>query len=72
MIRLRGRVLLRCTALAALISVSSCAAPLLAPDEPRSQFDRYDTVRNQHAEQAMFDNNARRRPDLDARLTVKY
>ncbi len=71
MTRIPGRIRLRATALLTLASLSSCASPLLTPDEPRSQFDRYDAVRNQHADQYSFD-RAQRRPNLEARLSVKY
>ncbi len=65
------RTLLRFALLGATLSVTACAPPLLAPDEPRSQFDRYDTVRNQHDEQYIFNEFGRRRPNLNARLSPK-
>lgn len=50
---------------------AGCGKPLLSPDEPRSQFDRYDAVRNQYADQYVFDEWGRRRPNLRARLLPK-
>ena len=66
------RTLLRFAAVGALLSLTACAPPLLAPDEPRSQFDRYDTVRNQHDEQYIFSEYGRRRPNIEQRLSPKY
>jgi hypothetical protein len=54
-----------------LVPVSACAPPLLAPDEPRSQFDRYDSVRNQHEDQYIFNEHAKRQPNLERRLSHK-
>lgn len=42
--------------------------PLLSPDYERSQFDRYDRVRDQYAAQYVFDEFGRRRPNLSGRL----
>lgn len=50
---------------------SGCTKPLLSPDEPRSQYDRYDAVRNQYASQYTEDEYGRRRPNLRARLSPK-
>jgi hypothetical protein len=52
-------------------SWTGCTKPLLSPDEPRSQYDRYDAVRNQYASQYTEDEYGRRRPNLRARLTPK-
>lgn len=65
------RTLFRLAAVGALLSLTACAPPLLAPDEPRSQYDRYDTVRNQHEEQYIFNQFGRRRPNLEQRLNPK-
>jgi hypothetical protein len=67
----KPRALVQLAALSALLSLSACAPPLLAPDEPRSQYDRYDTVRNQHDEQYIFNEFGRRRPNLERRLSPK-
>lgn len=46
-----------------------CASkPLLSPEYERSQFDRYDRVRDQYAAQYVFDEFGRRRPNLSGRL----
>lgn len=42
--------------------------PLLSPDHERTQFDRYDRVRDQYAAQYVFDEFGRRRPNLAGRL----
>lgn len=65
------RTILRFATAGTLLCLGACAPPLLAPDEPRSQFDRYDTVRNQHEEQYIFNEFGRRRPNLDRRLSPK-
>lgn len=57
--------------LATLATLSACSSPLLAPDESRSQFDRYDTVRNQHADQYTLNKYLRRQPNLEGRLSHK-
>jgi hypothetical protein len=48
-----------------------CEKPILSPDEDRSPFDRYDAVRNQHADQYITDEFGRRRPNLRERLMPK-
>jgi len=61
------------TALAALapLPTAGCKKPLLSPDEERSQFDRYDAVRNQRAPQYVTDEFGRRHPNLKGRLLPK-
>jgi hypothetical protein len=54
-----------------LSAAGGCAKPLLSPDEPRTQFDRYDSVRNQYAEQYVYDEWGRRKPNLRGRLLPK-
>lgn len=49
-------------------ALGGCNKPLLSPDEPRTQFDRYDSVRNQYADQYAYDEWGKRRPNLRARL----
>lgn len=58
-------------ALTALAALCGCEKPLLSPDEDRSPFDRYDTVRNQHADQYVTDEFGHRRPNLRERLMPK-
>lgn len=52
-------------------AVTGCTKPLLAPDEPRSQFDSYDKLRAQYAEQNSEDVFGRSKPNLRARLLPK-
>ena len=48
-----------------------CGRSLLSPDDERSQFDRYDTVRNQYAQQTIEDEFGRVKPNLRNRLSPK-
>ncbi len=50
------------------LAPSGCAEPLLTPDEPRSQFDRTDAVRDQRAPSYVMDEFGSRRPNLRGRL----
>ncbi|MEL7474276.1 MAG: hypothetical protein AAGK04_13240 [Planctomycetota bacterium] len=50
---------------------SGCSRPLLSPDNERSHFDRYDSVRSQYADQYTFDAFGRRQPNLRARLSPR-
>ncbi len=52
-------------------ALGGCAKPLLSPDEPRTQFDRYDAVRSQYATQYVYDEYGKRKPNLRARLLPK-
>ena len=54
-----------------VLALTGCEKPLLSPTEERSPFDRYDTVRNQYAEQYVTDEFGRRRPNLRERLLPK-
>jgi hypothetical protein len=45
-----------------------CQKPLLAETDERTPYDRYDAVRNQAANQYVFDEYGRRRPNLKERL----
>jgi hypothetical protein len=61
-------------ALGALLVVgllAGCYDPLLVPDEERSQFDRYDAIRDQRAPSYIEDEFGRRQPNLRARLLEK-
>jgi hypothetical protein len=66
---------LTATALAGLcfigVMLAGCSSPLLSPEEPRSQYDRYDAVRSQHASQYKEDEFGARKPNLRARLLPK-
>jgi hypothetical protein len=53
----------------ALASASGgCQRPILNPDEPRSQFDRYDTLRDQRAQTYIEDEFGFRRANVRGRL----
>jgi hypothetical protein len=53
------------------LCVAGCQKPLLSPDLDRTQYDRYDTIRNQKADQFTMDEFGRRHPNLRARLLEK-
>lgn len=67
----RNRQLVHIFGFVCLLALGGCAGPLLSQDESRSQYDNYDTLRNQRAEQSFFDEYGQRRPDLKARLSPK-
>jgi hypothetical protein len=69
--RLRSILLVSGLALVCALGAAGCKKPLLSPDEERSQYDRYDAVRNQRAPQYVFDEFGRRRPALRERLLPK-
>ncbi|MCC6677614.1 MAG: hypothetical protein IT436_10765 [Phycisphaerales bacterium] len=56
---------------AAAGAIGGCQKPLLAPDEERSQYDRFDAVRNQRAAPYLEDEFGRKRPNLRGRLLAK-
>lgn len=49
-------------------ALAGCQKPLLSPTDERTPYDRYDAIRNQAAEQFVFDEYGRRRPNLRERL----
>jgi len=51
--------------------MNGCQKPLLSPDEPRSQYDRYDAVRDQRAATSYMDEFGYKRPNLRGRLLPK-
>lgn len=55
----------------AVLVIGGCQKPLLAPDEERSQYDRFDAVRNQRAAPYIEDEFGRKRPNLRGRLIAK-
>jgi hypothetical protein len=60
------------TIAAALLAFGiGCERPLFVPDEPRTQFDSYDLIRNQYADEYVMDAYGRRKPNLRARLLPK-
>ena len=66
-----GRMLALGVLIASMLLAGGCAKPMLAPDKPRSQFDRFDAARNERAEQYVFDEYGRRHPNLRERLLPK-
>ncbi|MBL8875945.1 MAG: hypothetical protein JNM86_09145 [Phycisphaerae bacterium] len=52
-------------------ALAGCQSPLLSPDEPRSQYDRYDAVRDQRAATTYTDEFGYKRPNLRGRLLPK-
>ena len=55
----------------AALASGGCEKPILTETEERSQYDRYDSVRNQRAAQYTRDEFGRRVPNLRARLMPK-
>lgn len=51
--------------------VTGCSEPLLVPNEERSQYDRFDAVRNQRAAPYLEDEFGQRRPNLRGRLLAQ-
>lgn len=69
---LRGFTLAACAGTAAgLLASGGCSKPLLSPEDERTQFARYDALRNQYAPQFVEDEYGRQRPNLRARLSPK-
>jgi hypothetical protein len=63
------RRLSRCAAcLAALLTLGGCGGALLADDEPRSQYDRYDALRGQRPPAGIEDEFGITKPNLRGRL----
>ncbi len=50
------------------LCLGGCYKPFLTEDDQRSQYDAYDSVRNQYAKRYTFDEFGNRRPNLKARL----
>lgn len=63
-----GLACVRIAAIGVVACLGGCADPLLAPDEPRSQYDRYDAARDQRAASTYFDEFGYARPNLRGRL----
>jgi hypothetical protein len=55
----------------AMLVLTGCTKPLLTPEEPRSQYDRYDQIRAQRSPSYLEDEYGRRRPNLRGRLLAK-
>ncbi len=58
--------------LAAATLAGGCIRPLLSPEETRSPFDSYDSVRGQYATQKLTDELGRDKPNVYQRLAPKY
>ena len=54
-----------------VVASSGCRSRLFARDEPRSQFQAYDEIRNQHEPQVILDAYGRPKPNLRGRLSPK-
>ncbi len=48
--------------------LGGCADPLLTPDEPRSQYDRNDAIRDRRAPTYVYDEKGNRKPNIRGRL----
>jgi len=67
----RGRAAAALAALLAPAALAGCQKPLFPSEAPRTQFDRFDEVRNQSAPQYVQDEFGRRRPNIKGRLEPK-
>jgi hypothetical protein len=54
-----------------LTLAGGCNRPLLSPEETRTPFDSYDSVRGQYAPQKLIDELGREKPNLRQRLSAK-
>ena len=54
--------------MAVIGTLGGCQKSALRPDDPRSQFERYDQARNEHAQPFLQDEFGRRTPNLSERL----
>ena len=52
-------------------ALAGCRQPLFPEREPRTQYDRYDAVRNQQAPTYVVDEFGRRRPNIRGRVGPK-
>jgi hypothetical protein len=59
------------SAAAVLLQALGCSKPLLSPAEVRSQYDRYDRVRAEYAQQYVEDEFGRKKPNIRGRLSPK-
>lgn len=53
-----------------VVLAGGCSKPLLSPNEPRSQYSRYDLVRGRFAPQYVEDEYGRKMPNLRGRLLL--
>lgn len=63
---------LRVAALSLLtvICAAGCEKPIMTPNEPRSQFDRFDAIRDQRAPGQVLDEYGYSRPNIRQRLLM--
>lgn len=66
-----GKVVAGVGAVALLAAAAGCRPPLFSPNEERSQYDRYDAIRDQRAPHYIEDEFGYRRPNLRGRLLPK-
>ncbi len=69
--RATGSIGVWCIAALMSMGVAGCAKPIFAPHQSRTQYDRYDRLRNQYAPQFVQDDLGRRTPNIRERLTPK-
>jgi hypothetical protein len=62
------RLLLLTLLAATTLAAAGCQTPIMTPDEPRSQYDRNDAIRDKRQPQYTYDEFDRRRPNVRARL----
>jgi hypothetical protein len=62
------RIALTLLLAAPLSTLCACKKPLLSPTDERTPYDRYDAIRNQAADQYIFDEYGYRKPNLRERL----
>lgn len=60
--------LLVCVLAMAAAGLAGCEDQVFPANEPRSQFDRFDTVRDKRAQQYIEDEFGNRKPNLRGRL----
>lgn len=65
-----ARVMLLAIPAAVLLVLGGCEKPVFTPDEPRSQYDRFDAIRDQRAPSYVFDEFGARRPNIRQRLVT--
>ncbi|HVZ94937.1 MAG TPA: hypothetical protein VG797_10545 [Phycisphaerales bacterium] len=54
-----------------LVAIAGCDKPLMSNKETRSQYDRYDRVRSEYAQQYVEDEFGRKQPNVRGRLAPK-
>lgn len=54
-----------------MVALTGCRTQLFDARQPRSQYQAYDEIRNQHEPQVIYDAYGRPKPNLRGRLTPK-